>query len=162
MAWTAPRTWVDGEDVVASMLNTHLRDNLKAISDPWTTYTPTIGGGWTLGSGTIAGRYTLIGKTVSFQIGWLLGSGTQHASTSPTLSLPFSVASGSYPGGTLLAFPAVLHQPAVIASYGFGETAPGSSGFTLYTNSRTTVTDTAPYNWTSAAIFSISGTYEAA
>jgi microcystin-dependent protein len=30
MAWTPPRTWVTGELVTASMLNTHLRDNLLA------------------------------------------------------------------------------------------------------------------------------------
>jgi hypothetical protein len=28
MAWTSPRTWIPGEFVTASMLNTHLRDNL--------------------------------------------------------------------------------------------------------------------------------------
>jgi len=28
MAWTAPRTWVNGELVNASLLNTHLRDNM--------------------------------------------------------------------------------------------------------------------------------------
>lgn len=33
MAWTAPRTWVVGEVVTASMMNTHVRDNLKALSD---------------------------------------------------------------------------------------------------------------------------------
>lgn len=30
MAWTAPRTWVTGEVVTASQLNTHLRDNLNS------------------------------------------------------------------------------------------------------------------------------------
>lgn len=31
MAWTAPRTWTDGELVTATMMNTHVRDNLLAI-----------------------------------------------------------------------------------------------------------------------------------
>jgi len=31
MAWTAPRTWVSGELVTASLFNTHLRDNLLAL-----------------------------------------------------------------------------------------------------------------------------------
>lgn len=31
MAWTTPRTWVDGELVTAALLNTHVRDNLNAI-----------------------------------------------------------------------------------------------------------------------------------
>lgn len=29
MAWTAPRTWVVGEVLTASLLNTHLRDNIN-------------------------------------------------------------------------------------------------------------------------------------
>jgi len=33
MAWTAPRTWTTGELVTASQLNTHLRDNLLAITN---------------------------------------------------------------------------------------------------------------------------------
>jgi|TARA_R110000824_G_scaffold132891_1_gene295461 hypothetical protein len=31
MAWTAPRTWVSGELVTASLFNTHLRDDLLAL-----------------------------------------------------------------------------------------------------------------------------------
>lgn len=31
MPWTSPRTWTPGEIVTASLLNTHLRDNLNAL-----------------------------------------------------------------------------------------------------------------------------------
>lgn len=31
MAWTTPRTWVTGEVVTASLLNSHLRDNMNAF-----------------------------------------------------------------------------------------------------------------------------------
>lgn len=31
LTWTTPRTWVPGELVTASMLNTHVRDNLNAV-----------------------------------------------------------------------------------------------------------------------------------
>jgi hypothetical protein len=31
MAWTSPRTWVDGELVDDTLMNVHLRDNLNAI-----------------------------------------------------------------------------------------------------------------------------------
>jgi hypothetical protein len=31
MAWTAPRTWVTGEIVTSSQLNTHVRDNLLSV-----------------------------------------------------------------------------------------------------------------------------------
>jgi len=48
MAWTTPRTWTAGELVTATLLNTHLRDNLNALkalpaqgvnktADTWTT-----------------------------------------------------------------------------------------------------------------------------
>jgi microcystin-dependent protein len=31
LAWTVPRTWVTGELVTGSLMNTHLRDNLNAV-----------------------------------------------------------------------------------------------------------------------------------
>jgi len=31
MAWTTPRTWVDGELVTAAIVNPHIRDNFNAI-----------------------------------------------------------------------------------------------------------------------------------
>ena len=34
MAWTTPRTWVASELVTATLLNTHLRDNLVALKNP--------------------------------------------------------------------------------------------------------------------------------
>lgn len=34
MAWTTPRTWVVGDVVTASMMNTNVRDNLLALSQP--------------------------------------------------------------------------------------------------------------------------------
>ena len=32
MAWTTPRTWADGDIPTAALLNTHVRDNLNALS----------------------------------------------------------------------------------------------------------------------------------
>lgn len=34
MAWTAPRTWSPGETVTASLMNSHLRDNLNTLAVP--------------------------------------------------------------------------------------------------------------------------------
>ena len=34
MAWTTPRTWVTDELVTASIMNTHVRDNLDALKSP--------------------------------------------------------------------------------------------------------------------------------
>jgi hypothetical protein len=32
MAWTAPRTWIAGEDTNASLFNTHIRNNLRVLN----------------------------------------------------------------------------------------------------------------------------------
>ncbi len=40
MAWTAPRTWTDGETVTAAMLNAHVRDNLNALGSVPVTSLP--------------------------------------------------------------------------------------------------------------------------
>lgn len=32
MAWTSPRTWVAGETITASIMNTHVRDNLNYLN----------------------------------------------------------------------------------------------------------------------------------
>ena len=32
MAWTTPRTWADGEIPTAALMNTHIKDNLNAVS----------------------------------------------------------------------------------------------------------------------------------
>jgi len=34
MAWTTPRTWSPGETVTASLMNTHIRDNLNVLKTP--------------------------------------------------------------------------------------------------------------------------------
>ena len=39
MAWTTPRTWTAGELVSASIMNTHVRDNLDALAAPLVTRT---------------------------------------------------------------------------------------------------------------------------
>ena len=46
MAWTTPRTWVTGEFVTASIMNTHVRDNLNYLNSTLDyssgTFTPTL------------------------------------------------------------------------------------------------------------------------
>lgn len=77
MAWTSPRTWVAGEVVTASLLNTHLRDNLLAIgspSIPWTA--PTLTNAWiNFNSGVDSNAgYRLVGDRVELR--GLVSSGT--------------------------------------------------------------------------------------
>lgn len=98
MAWTTPRTWVAGEEVTEALLNTHVRDNLAAIGDAWTTYTPS----WTaasvnpsIGNGTLQGRYVKAGRLVLVEIQMLAGSTTTFGTGGYTFTLPFSARSSS-------------------------------------------------------------------
>lgn len=65
MAWTAPRTFVDGETLTATIFNTHVRDNFKAIGDAWASYTPTVSAETgTFTSASAALQYVSAGKLV--------------------------------------------------------------------------------------------------
>jgi len=52
MAWTTPRTWVDGEVVTAALMNAQMRDNLSYLySNGWrVVYDQTLGSDTTFGS----------------------------------------------------------------------------------------------------------------
>ena len=91
MAWTSPRTWVALEEVTAPLLNTHLRDNLKAIGDASTSYTPTWSALTTppaIGNGTVTGAYLQAGKLVHFRARSVAGSTTTFGAGIYTISLP--------------------------------------------------------------------------
>jgi hypothetical protein len=65
MAWTSPRTWAAAETVTAALLNTHVRDNQKAIGDAWTAWTPTVTAETgTFTSASASGQYISAGKLV--------------------------------------------------------------------------------------------------
>jgi hypothetical protein len=69
MGWTSPRTWVALEAVTASLLNTHLRDQLLELNgttSAWATFTPTTVG-FTAGVGPFA-RWKQRGKDVEIQV----------------------------------------------------------------------------------------------
>lgn len=90
MAWTSPRTW-GTETLTSALLNTHLRDNLKAIGDAWTSYTPTWGASGSapsVGNGTLAGFYLKAGQLVIGRIELTIGSTTGVGSGVYTLTLP--------------------------------------------------------------------------
>jgi hypothetical protein len=68
VAYTTPRTWVTGEVVTAAMLNANVRDNMKAVGDPWIADVRTSSTIWTaattnptLGNGTLVSRYRIVG-----------------------------------------------------------------------------------------------------
>lgn len=102
MAWTSPRTWLSGEKLTAALLNTHVRDNLKAIGDTWTSYTPV----WTaattnpvIGNGTITGAYAAAGKLIFYRISIIGGSTTTWGSGAYSFTYPpFAPKDTSNPG----------------------------------------------------------------
>ena len=100
MTWTDPRTWVTDETVTAALMNTHVRDNLKAIGDVWTSYGS--GSSWTavssnpsLGNGTWSGRYIQAGKLVIFAVKITAGSTTTFGSGRMNVALPVTVLSSA-------------------------------------------------------------------
>ena len=160
MAWTSPRTWVSGEVPTAANFNTHVRDNLKAIGDAWTSYTPT----WTalttppaIGNGSVTGAYMQAGKLVHGRARILAGSTTTYGAGIYTVSLPV---------------PALAVTLGVIGHGLINNT--GTSSFyrfaTLLTTSTIILRDPSAVDWTPTAPFTfgntdfteITFTYEAA
>jgi len=141
MAWTDPRTWVASEVVTAALLNTHVRDNLKAIGDAWAPWTPTLSG-WTLGNGTLTGTKMTAGKLIIGRVNYTVGS-TDTPSGNLVISLP---ATSGMTSGT------------AIGQAGLLDTSTGSRAFrTVWQASTTTmqfsteadarITPTAPWTW---------------
>lgn len=155
MAWTSPRTWVAGEKPSASTLNTHIRDNLAAIGDAWTSYTPTVGN-WTVNNGTLAAALMQAGKLTTFRIKLTLGT-TTVVSGSPTFTLPVNATAARTVNGL------VMMWDDSATSY-FGGWAFNSSASTLVVRSdaSASLSTTVPFTWANLDVLLITGTYEAA
>lgn len=159
MVWSSPRTWVAGEIPTASIFNTHVRDNLKAIGDPWTAYTPTLSN-WTLGNGTLTGFYLQAGKLVIGKVFLTLGS-TTTPSGNLVISLP--VAKLTEAGQTT-----PLHGNALAFDTSGSATNivfPAHSTTTamrFYTAAAGLVTATVPWTWANGDQLNADFMYEAA
>ena len=95
MAWTTPTSVSAGDAITASLYNTYVGDNLKAVSPSgpdWISYTPVIGNGWTLGTGTLTGKYIRYGDLIGVIVEFTVGNGTKGAGI-PTFTLPVNVSS---------------------------------------------------------------------
>lgn len=95
MAWTDPRTWVAGEFPSAATFNTHVRDNLKAIGDAWTAYTPSWNSTGTqpaLGNGTATGFYIAAGDLIVFRFKITLGTTSTVGTGTYSFGLPVAAA----------------------------------------------------------------------
>lgn len=158
MAWTSPRTWIAGEQPSAATMNTHIRDNLKAIGDAWTSYTPAVSG-WTQGNGTLTGVYMQAGKWVNARVAFTVGSTTTIAGTL-TLSLPVSahaVYTGGYPIGAALLLDTSLNN-----RYQRFTVATSATTVQMSDLSNARVTATVPFTWATGDTVDLQVTYEAA
>lgn len=165
MAFTTPRTWVPGEVLTASLLNTHLRDNLLAMTGAWTAYTPTwtaTGGGASLGNGSLTGRYSGVGKTVHFYISFGIGSTTALGSGRWDFSLP--VASIGYsPTSHLLGVGNAKDTGVRLYRLDTMFVDTGKvCGWRDTGAAEATVTPTSPFTFAAGDSVTLAGTYEAA
>jgi hypothetical protein len=150
---------VAGETVTAALLNTHVRDNLKALGDAWQSYTPT----WTavttnptLGNGTLAGAYVQVGKLVVYRIRLNFGSTTSIGSGVYSWTLPVTVSGAAdYLGGAFCFNGSGTRRPrhALCGSSTTVQLCDDSGARTDHSNTLA---------WASGFSISISGTYEAA
>lgn len=159
MAWTAPRTWVAGETVTAALLNTHVRDNEKALGDPWTAWTPTFSGGISaIGNATVVAKYMQAGKLVIGEVKVTMGSTTTFAASNMSITAPVTMAvQPNFPIG-----PGMGYDASAGFFYTITPIAVSASAIALFANGGAGVTSTVPYTWTTSDILAFSFTYEAA
>lgn len=164
MAWNNPTTWLGGagNEVTSTKMNQQVRDNFKAIGDPWQSYTPQWLASTTnpaIVNGTIAGNYMQAGKLVLFRIRLVMGSTTTYGTGVYSFTLPV---------------PAVVGlDNAIDCSVFLRDVSVGTRATRLaYLNNSTALVPvdaagaqlgpSAPWTWQVGDIISITGSYEAA
>lgn len=162
MSWTDPRTWLGGEDVTATLLNTHLRDNFKAIGDAWTSYTPTWSASGTapaLGNGTLAGAYMNAGKLCIARIFLTMGSTTTYGTGNYSFLLPFASEVGAqwFPVGG-----AVLRDSSAASTYYYGAFTGSSTTVTAGNDAASRLGQLVPFTFATNDTIGISLSYEVA
>lgn len=158
MAYTTPPTFVSGNTLTAAELNTYLRDNFKALADPWTAYTPTLTN-WTLGNGTLTGRWSSVGALVHYSITFTLGSTTTTAGNL-IISLP---ANSVLPLAAPLGIAALTDTSASSFQKGWVHTTGAlANTVNVLTDASGRVNATTPFTWANGDQIIVNGSYEAA
>lgn len=159
MNWTTPRTWAASEVVTAAVMNTHVRDNLKAMTE-WTTYTPTwtgTGGTPTVGNGTLTGRYIVAGNLLTVRIDLLWGSTT--SSTGVTV-WRFALPSGRTASG-MNVLAAQAYDSSAITNFAVnGFASPGATTVGVATHGGGNAGVSLPFTWANADRLTIEGVVE--
>lgn len=167
MAWTSPRTWVSSEVVTAAIMNTHVRDNFKAIGDAWTAWGS--GASWTatttnpaIGNGTWDGKVLQTGKLVIFSIQITMGTTTTYGTGNWQLAFPAPETARRW------TFQGVARDESALASYDLLAERTASGILTVRCDPVTagnplrTVTSAIPFAWATTDVLHIAGTLEAA
>lgn len=159
-----PKTWTAGSPVLASEMNTEVRDVTNGLQAAWDTWVPTLAG-FTLGNGTMVAKFIRYGKTVHYRLIFTAGTTSTFTSTF-TVTLPAQM-HADYSGGTLGA--GFLVDASVGSSSRTGATvhpaSVGSNTAALVVDriaSNALVTNAVPWTWATGDTLSMSGTYEAA
>lgn len=130
----------------------------------WTTFTPTLSGGFSLGNATYDARYSRTGRTITFYANITMGS-TSSFGTGLRVALP--VAARATGTGVFNAQIAELIGPIICSVQWVDASTVELSvlqAVASYNPSITlgTITSSYPQGWSSGDFMSISGTYEAA
>ncbi len=157
MPRNTPKTWMPNTILTAVDMNEQVRDNLKALGDPWTPYTPALNGSSSAGS--VLGWYQATGKAIRFNIAVTFGGTVAPGSGNITLGLPVPMARGALPR-----FPVGLAVVCDISANSYtGRTAirAGSDTIALMDQSGALVT-WGFFGWAAGDTIFVEGAYEAA
>lgn len=152
MAWNNPSTWLPGV-LTAAQLNAQVRDNFKAIGDPWSTYTPTYTN-LTIGNAAVTARYAAAGRLIHWRVG-IAGGSTSSASGAIKVSLPVA-ANTAVPQCVLLR---VFNTAALYTGW-VDISSPGTAGALYIANGANGAMNALSTFGLNHSIF-IQGTYEA-
>lgn len=164
MAWNAPATWVAGAVLTAAQLNAQVRDNFKAIGDPWASWAPA----WTattnpvIGNGSLTAGVSLAGKMVNFWIHLVAGSTTTFGTGGWQFNFPAGESAHRWifqgvarDASAALSWPIMAERTA--AGVLLVRALPSVAG-----SSFANVNATSPFTWATSDELFLSGTYEAA
>lgn len=164
MAYTDPPTFVANNILTAAQMNTYLRDNFKALADPWTAYTPT----WTalttnpsVGNGTLGGAYMKVGRFVHFRIKLTTGSTTTYGSGAYRFALPTAITSAYYIQYAPLGG-AMLRDDSVSTKYLRHATAGSTSTVAILDDAGVDTAPTVPFTFAVGDTIVLQGFYESA
>lgn len=91
MVWNPPATWTPNTVLTATQLNQQVRDNLKAIGDASTAFTPTWTGSGSnpaIGNGALNCGYKVAGNRLWISYRITMGTTTTYGSGTYTLGIP--------------------------------------------------------------------------